>query len=137
MVLGYFFRPLELIEKYKYAMPNEIELLIFSTIMLIFFVLSIGRILNRRGKNQESIPNKDFLGKFALLSILSLLFFLYMIFILQIAFSKRNDPLFNYFLENYFIYTAIYIILVIAIPYLINWLPFIVKKIIYIIQNYD
>jgi hypothetical protein len=112
MLFGYLFGPLEFINKYKNAMPNEIELLIFSTGILVFLAGFTLSILNERRIDQESISDKG-IGALIALCFFSFAFFIYATRALETEFSNRHDPQFNYFFwNNYLLYAIAYFSLI-------------------------
>jgi Kef-type K+ transport system membrane component KefB len=116
MILGYLFRPIELIEKYKYAMPNEVESLFLSTGIQIFLVYTLIKLI-KNGNYKDSSFNKSIVALFSV-NILSIIFLYYTVYALQVEFLNRHDPLFNYFFINYLFYAFIYFGLIL----LISWI---------------
>jgi len=118
-IYGYFYAPIGLVEKYKFAMPKEVGSLLLST-GILFIVLSImakiiyNQIYNRKN-NQNNVSNNKFIIIF-LIIILSLLLFEYTRKNLELAFCIRHDHLFSYFFENYLHYIAIYYLPLIFVP---------------------
>ena len=124
MIFGYIYHPIELIEKYKYAMPNEIGLLMLSTGILIYlaYITCI--------KYREHISSKC-LAILLLLNILSISFFIYTVHALQMAFISRNDPEFDYIFKSYMGYVIIYAFLVFLLSYSISY----ISKLISLFKN--
>lgn len=121
MIFGYLYKPLELIEKYKNAMPNEIGLLMLSTGIFAFLAPFMLIQLNKRRTNQKTISDRGFAALFVLV-ILSISFCYQTFYALQTAFLLRKDPLFDYFFENYKIYAIGYFGLVFIISYILDML---------------
>jgi hypothetical protein len=118
MLFGYLFGPLELINKYKYAMPNEIELLIFSTGILVFLAGFTLSVLNERRTNQGFISDRG-IKALVVLNFFSFVFFIYTANALKTAFSNRHDPQFNYFFwNNYLFYAIAYFSLI----FILSWI---------------
>jgi hypothetical protein len=110
MMYGYFYSPIELIEKYKSAMPSEVGLLILSTGILLSLVTFTIKQIYKHIRKQNNVSDRGFILLF-LLIILSILFFDYARDILYLAFSVRHDPLFDYFFKKYCYYMSVYYIL--------------------------
>ena len=114
VIYGYFYEPIELIEKYKSVMPKEVGLLLISTGFLLT-VLSItsktmaSYIKNKIYKQNTSsaIPINRIIIM-VLIVILSILLFDLNRTSLELAFCIRHDHLFDYFYKNYLIYISFF-----------------------------
>jgi hypothetical protein len=102
-IVQYLYHPIELIEKYKSAMPHDIELLMLSTGILIYS-------LYIQYKRRTSI--------FLILIVPSIFLWLYTVHALQVAFSARNDPLFWPIFKDFLYYAGGYFVLVFLISYI-------------------
>lgn len=109
-IYAYLYGSIELIEKYKYVLSNEIQLLTLSTIILFYIILfTLKQVWNQiiNNENKKGLSSKGF-SILIILFILSCLFFYYCYSSLSAAFNLRHDPLFDYFFGNYIRYMIIY-----------------------------
>jgi hypothetical protein len=112
MILEYIIKPIELIDKYKSALPDEMQFLIFSTGMLIVSLALLVTNIYMQIKGRKFLSKED-VFIIIILNAISIILAVVSYKNLETKFIVRHDPFFDDFIQNYFIYVGINVAIVI------------------------